>query len=434
MISPVTNGRTASCTRTTSSLSAAAATAFSAFSTDCWRCSPPTTSSTFFFKTSFSLESRVRKPSISLSRRATQISLTLSTPANFRSVWRRIGVPPNSVNCFEGGAFRFPLAPTGMGAMRVPSPAAGMITTTFIAGSKYTGASEGVQIQKQFTAEREIAEKTPGGLFRFLSAPSAGSAVDCRAAAVLRLRLGLDQRIRDHRRRPRCTWDCRHYGLDHATGAGKGAFVPFAENHFPRCRLQHGCDRDVDSFADHFPCVVHDHHGAVIEIGDTLVVFLTFFEDEDLHDLAGQHDGLERVRQLVNVQYFDALQLRDFVQIEVVGDDLAFVDFGQLDQLEIHFADGGEIVFHDLDLQRGHLLQALQNVKAAAAAVALQRVGGIGHELQLAQHELRSNDDPVEEAGFGNVGDAAVNDDAGVENFVTFLALLLAAKNAAQSR
>src|SRR5580692_8421467 len=252
------------------------------------------------------------------------------------------------------------------------------------------------------------------------------------AAYRLRLRLGLDQRVRDHRGGPWHSWDCRHYGLGHAAGAGEGAFVPLAEDHFSCCRLQHRRDRYVDGFADHFPCVVHDHHGAVIEIGDTLVVFLTFFEDEDLHDLAGQHDGLERVRQLVNVQYFDALQLRDFVQIEVVGDDLAFVDFGQLDQLEIHFADGGEIVFHDLDLQRGHFLQALQNVEAAAAAVALQRVGRIGHELQFAQHELRSNDDAVEEAGLGNVGDAAVDDDAGVEDLVALLALLFATKHSAQ--
>ena len=140
MISRVTNGRTASCTRTISF--ADAATAFSAFSTDCWRCSPPTTSSTFFLRMSFaSLWSRARNSAISVSRKAIQISLTASTSANLRNVWIRIGVPPSSENCLEGGAFFcLTLAPADIGAMRVPRPAAGMITTTFIAGSKYTGA------------------------------------------------------------------------------------------------------------------------------------------------------------------------------------------------------------------------------------------------------------------------------------------------------
>src|SRR5581483_2406416 len=113
-------------------------------------------------------------------------------------------------------------------------------------------------------------------------------------------------------------------------------------------------------------------------------------------------------------------------------DDLGLVELGQLDQLHVHLADGGEVVFHDLDRERGDFLDALQNVEPAAAAVALERVGRVGHELQFAQHELRDDDDPVEEAGFGDVGDAAVDDDAGVEDLVALLGLLLAAEDTAQ--
>ena len=112
----------------------------------------------------------------------------------------------------------------------------------------------------------------------------------------------------------------------------------------------------------------------------------------------------------------------------------AFVDLGQFDQLQIHFAHGGEVVFHDLNLQGSDLLQALQDVETAASAVALERVGRIGHQLQFAQHELRGDDDAIEEAGFGDVGDAAVDDDAGIENLVALLALFLAAEDAAQRR
>src|SRR2546422_231842 len=39
------------------------------------------------------------------------------------------------------------------------------------------------------------------------------------------------------------------------------------------------------------------------------------------------------------------------------------------------------IIFNNLNLKRCDFLQTLQNVKASAAAVALQRIGGISHQL-----------------------------------------------------
>src|ERR1035441_3161007 len=220
----------------------------------------------------------------------------------------------------------------------------------------------------------------------------------------------------------------RHgYGLPRVGGA----LIPFAEDHFARRRLQHGCDRNVDGLANHLAGVVDDHHGAVIQIGDALVVFLAFLQDEDAHGFAGEHDRLQRIGQFVDVQHLDSLQLCHLVQVEVVGDNFAFVELGQFDQFEVNFADGRKIVFHDLNGEGGDFLQALQDVEAAAAAITLQRVGGISDELQLAQHELRRHDDAVEEAGLSNVGDAPVDDDAGVENFVAFFAGLLAAEDPA---
>src|ERR1035438_3288834 len=51
----------------------------------------------------------------------------------------RMGVPASSVNCLEGwGFFVFASRALGMGAIRVPRPAAGIITITFMAGCKYT--------------------------------------------------------------------------------------------------------------------------------------------------------------------------------------------------------------------------------------------------------------------------------------------------------
>src|SRR2546422_7600292 len=56
----------------------------------------------------------------------------------------RMGVPPSSVNCLEAACF-LPFA-LGADVMRVPRPAAGMITTTFIAGDQYKGGGDRVQI------------------------------------------------------------------------------------------------------------------------------------------------------------------------------------------------------------------------------------------------------------------------------------------------
>src|SRR5208282_2128989 len=195
--------------------------------------------------------------------------------------------------------------------------------------------------------------------------------------------------------------------------------------------LQDRSHGNVDGLANHFARVINDDHSAVIEIGDALVVLFSFFKNKYAHDFAREDDGLERVGQFVDVQHGHTLELGDFIEVEVVGDDLAFVKLGQFDELHIDFADAGEIVFHDLDLDRSRFLQTLQDIEATASAIAFERVGGIGHQLQFAEHELRDYDQAVEKAGLGDVGDAAVNNDAGVENLVTFFARPFAAEGGA---
>src|SRR5204862_4424758 len=118
------------------------------------------------------------------------------------------------------------------------------------------------------------------------------------------------------------------------------------------------------------------------------------------------HDGLERVGKLVDVEHLHALQLRHFVEVEIIGHDLGLVKLGQLDELEVHFADGREVIFHDLHRDRSHFLDALHHVEPAASAIALEGIGGIGYELKFAQHELRQHQDAIEKSGLGDVSDA----------------------------
>src|ERR1035441_6168287 len=62
-----------------------------------------------------------------------------------------MGVPARSLNCFEGCGFLVLASMAlGMGAMRVPRPAAGIMTITFIAGCKYTSARGGSSNPRTF--------------------------------------------------------------------------------------------------------------------------------------------------------------------------------------------------------------------------------------------------------------------------------------------
>jgi hypothetical protein len=61
------------------------------------------------------------------------------------------------VNCLEGMVFLF-FVP-GWGAMRVPNPAAGMMTITFMAGCKYKAAWRPFQIVR---GKREADSPAPG--------------------------------------------------------------------------------------------------------------------------------------------------------------------------------------------------------------------------------------------------------------------------------
>ena len=60
-------------------------------------------------------------------------------------------------------------------------------------------------------------------------------------------------------------------------------------------------------------------------------------------------------------------------------------------------------------------LDAVEHFEAAPAAGAFDGVGGIGDLLKFPEHKARDDDEAFEEVRLDQVGDAPVNDDAGVE-------------------
>ena len=72
------------------------------------------------------------------------------------------------------------------------------------------------------------------------------------------------------------------------------------------------------------------------------------------------------------------------------------------------------VVDPDLDARR--LLEPVEDVEPAAAAVPAQLVGAVGDALQLLEHEPRDDHRLVDHPGLGDVGDPAVDDDRGVQD------------------
>ena len=62
-------------------------------------------------------------------------------------------------------------------------------------------------------------------------------------------------------------------------------------------------------------------------------------------------------------------------------------------------------------------METLEDFKAAAAALALERIGGIGDQLKFVEDETGNAERAIEEMGFADFGDATVNEDAGVDKF-----------------
>ena len=143
---------------------------------------------------------------------------------------------------------------------------------------------------------------------------------------------------------------------------------------------------------------------------------LALLDDPDAELLAGQDGGLDRVGQRVDVHDPDALQLGDPVEVEVVGQDDPAARAGQGHQLGVDLGHLGDVVLDDLDRRAGLLLHPVEDLEAAPAPVAAERVGAVGDVLQLVEHEARDDQGPVDEPGLDDLGDPAVDDRARIDH------------------
>src|SRR2546421_1012704 len=199
------------------------------------------------------------------------------------------------------------------------------------------------------------------------------------------------------------------------------------KDHAPGDGLQHACDHYVDLLVDG-PCAILDHdHGAVVEVAHALARLLAHLNDLDPHLFAGQDHGFDGVRQFVHVQHAHALQLRYLIEVIVVGNNgrvqLA-CDLHQLAVDLVHVAHVAGIDVHDVDRRFGFLAHPVEHIQAPTPTVAAQHIGRVGNVAQLVEHEARDHHFAHDEAGGADVGDAAIDDGARVDQDLRAIAVL----------
>src|SRR5262249_9220163 len=92
------------------------------------------------------------------------------------------------------------------------------------------------------------------------------------------------------------------------------------------------------------------------------------------------------------------------------------------------------IVFNQLYGDSRHFLNPLQDIQPPPSSVPLERVGGVRDLLKFAKYEMRRHQDSIQKTGLANVGDTAVDNHAGIQNFVRFLWRSFPPENSAKSR
>src|SRR5690606_37630851 len=122
-----------------------------------------------------------------------------------------------------------------------------------------------------------------------------------------------------------------------------------------------------DVLADIFSRTIDDDHGTVVEISDTLPIFLAFFQDVNVHLFTWQYYRFDGIRELINIEHRHPLQLSHFVQIEIVREDFCPQLFAQSDKLRIDIANLREILLEDFYFDIHTALDTLQNIEAATA-------------------------------------------------------------------
>src|SRR5207302_1844161 len=104
-----------------------------------------------------------------------------------------------------------------------------------------------------------------------------------------------------------------------------------------------------------------------------------------------------------------------FSQVKIVGEKLCAQIARQPNQFGIYFRLVGKIAIVDFYFVARIALDAVEHLQPAPAPSALDPIARVGNHLQFLQNEARHHDDSFQEVSFNQVGDAPIDDYAGIQ-------------------
>src|SRR5215475_6452795 len=292
--------------------------------------------------------------------------------------------------------------------MRVPSPAAGKIAVILLMNVLPTGCSAyGLRTSKCTLSETQVKHA------RELRAGGAASVKNLVWVRWFPFYGAL---------RSRCIGSVSaifRASSDSVAGQRRSGFTTLfreaTEDHLSCRSLVNGSHGDIHVAVHEAARPVHDDHGSIFQVSNALVCLFPFAQNKNAHWFAGEHGWAKRICQLVHVQDGNSLDAGHFVQIELVSDDFRACFSRELHQPAVYivFQVVGRLQNSHFDMR--HLLDTLEHFQPAASALAAKRIGGIGDLLQFVQYKLWHLQRAVEKLCLANVGNAPVNQHAGVE-------------------
>ena len=203
---------------------------------------------------------------------------------------------------------------------------------------------------------------------------------------------------------------------EHGSVASRGKrLLEVGEDDDASAGLEQALDLDFDVLTDRSVTVVDDNHGAVGQVADALAFIFAFTDDAKGKDFAGQKDDAHGLGHFVEVDVVDALEFGELAEVVVVGEKFCAEVARKADEFAVDFGLVREIAVVDFDFVGRVFLDAAEDFKATTSAGAFDRIFGVGDLLQFFEDEAGDDDDAFEEVRLDEVGDAAVNDDAGIE-------------------
>src|SRR5438309_1115136 len=219
--------------------------------------------------------------------------------------------------------------------------------------------------------------------------------------------------------------------IDGTRPAGFGRLtLRMSEDHPTADRLQNSHHGHRQLGADVSRTVLNDDHGAVLEVAHGLTGLLPLLDHADGYLLTGKDDLTDSLREIVHVQDGDALELGNAVQAVVVCHDGDAEGPRQRDELAVGAGPGG-VLLRELDLDGLLLLHLREHLETAPTALAAGSIRRVVEVLKLGQNELWDDERAPDKTAPDDVGDAAVDDDRGVEQHARIVGS--AAPNAAHA-